>query len=307
MLSEGLLGLVLSLAGPAAGADAKEREARDAAFWQGIVAAHFKVPEGESPAALMSEVSGLLASPDPRLRDTYGYGIAEAWIYREPKLSASDVRALARDWTANLRRGIGSKDDDTVFLRSFSALDLSLVAALDLKQICLTPSDFAELLDAALAYLAAEKDLRAYDPQKGWIHATAHTADLLKFLARNDKLPEAAQEKIVGAIEAKLRVADVAFTHGEDERLASALASLLVRADAAPDLLVPWLAHLKEAGAELWRNEPFVDPAAYRSLQNQENCLKNLHVILSVRGMEKPLPSAASAADERILEALKGL
>lgn len=307
MLSAGLLGLLLVAAAPRAGAEAKEREARDAAFWQDIVAAHFKVPEGESAAALMSEISGLLASPDPRLRDTYGYGIAAAWIYRDPKLSATEIRALARDWTANLQRGVGSKGDDSVFLRSFSALDLSLVAALDLKQSCLGPSDFNAILDAALAYLAAEKDLRAYDPEKGWIHATAHTADLLKFLARNDKLPGTAQERIVAGIETKLRVADVAFTHGEDERLASSLASLLVRADASPELLLPWLSRLKAAGSELWRNEPLVDPVAYRSLQNQENCLKNLHVILSVRAMEKPLPSAAAAADERVLETLKGL
>jgi hypothetical protein len=217
------------------------------------------------------------------------------------------LRALARDWAGNFRRGLGSRDDDSVFLRSFSALDLSLVAALDLKQPCLARSDFDNLLAAALEYLASEKDLRAYDPQKGWIHATAHTADLVKFLARNDKLPGAAQERIVAAIEAKLRDADVAFTHGEDERLASTLASLLVRSDASPTLLVPWLARLKESGAELWRNEPLVDPAAYRSLQNQENCLKNLHVILSVRALEKPLPSAAAAADGAVLEVLKGL
>ena len=39
----------------------------------------------------------------------------------------------------------------------------------------------------ALAYLAAELDLRGIEPRVGWIHATAHTADLLKFLARNPR------------------------------------------------------------------------------------------------------------------------
>ncbi len=301
-----LLALVLAAPFPA-WAGSGEEEARDAAFWQRIVDTHYAVPEGESPAALMAEIGGLLGSPDPKLRDTFGYGIAAAWIYRDTKLSPVELRSLASDWAANLQRGLGSTGTDGVFRRSFSALDLSLLAALDLKQPFLAQADFDRLLSAALAYLAGERDLRAYDEKKGWIHATAHTADLLKFLARNPKLAASDQPRIVEALEAKLRDADVAFTHGEDERVASALASLVSRADAAPTLLDPWLARLAKAGADLWRNEPLVEPGEYRSVQNQENALKNLHVILSVRALEKPLPDAAAAIDKQVLTTLKGL
>jgi Protein of unknown function (DUF2785) len=301
--------LALVLASPlSAGAAAPaEREARDPAFWEGIVASHYAVPEGESPASLMAELTTLLASPDPKLRDTYGYGIAVAWIYRDTKLSPPELKTLVSEWTANLGRGLGSTGTDDVFRRSFSALDLSLLAALDLKRPFLAQADFERLLSAALDYLAGERDLRAYDATKGWIHATAHTADLVKFLARNDKLAAPEQQRIVDAIEAKLGGVDVAFTHGEDERLASALASLASRADASPTLLDPWLARLSKTGAELWRNEPLVDPAEYRSVQNQENALKNLHVILSVRALDRPLTGSAAAIDKAILATLKGL
>jgi Protein of unknown function (DUF2785) len=300
-----LLALVLAAHSTAAGSG--EEEARDAAFWQRIVDTHYAVPEGESPPALMAELTGLLGSPDPKARDTFGYGIAAAWIYRDTKLSPVELRSLALDWAANLQRGLGSRGTDDVLRRSFSALDLSLLAALDLKQPFLAQADFDRLLSAALAYLAGEKDLRAYDERKGWIHATAHTADLLKFLARNDKLVVLDQQHIVEALEAKLRDADVAFTHGEDERVASALATLVTRPDAPPTLLDSWLGRLAKAGAELWRNEPLVDPGEYRSVQNQENTLKNLHVILSVRAIDKPLPDAAAAVDKKVLTTLKGL
>jgi Protein of unknown function (DUF2785) len=299
--------LAVCLAAPPAAGAGAEREARDATFWQGIVDRHYAVPEGESPAALMAELTVLLASPDPKLRDTYGYGIAVAWIYRDTRLSPVELKSLTSELTANLERGLGATGSDDVFRRSFSALDLSLLAALDLKQPFLAPVDFDRLLSAALAYLAGERDLRAYDEKKGWIHATAHTADLLRSLARNDKLGAADQGRIVDALEAKLRDADVAFTHGEDERLASTLASLVIRADATPALLDPWLVRIAKAGADLWRNEPLVDPVEYRSVQNQENALKNLHVILSVRALDKPLPDAAAAIDKKVLATLKGL
>ena len=36
-----------------------------------------------------------------------------------------------------------------------------------------------------MAYLLDETDRRGYVPGLGWINATAHAADLLKFLVRN--------------------------------------------------------------------------------------------------------------------------
>src|SRR3989442_13187184 len=83
-----------------------------------------------------------------------------------------------------------------LFLRAFSALDLSILAALDNQHPFLDDAELAGLLSAALAYLAGEKDLRAFDTRHGWMHATAHTADLLKFLGRNPRLRPADQGRI---------------------------------------------------------------------------------------------------------------
>lgn len=276
----------------------------DAAFWQAIVAAKFAVPPGESAGALLFELDTLLASPDPALRDGCGYEIAAAWIYRSRAVGDAELRKLVRAWSANLARGVGGAGDDGVLLRSFSALDLSLAAAADLKQPFLAADDVALLLDAALEYLAREKDLRAYDANKGWIHATAHTADLLKFLGRSAKLAAVAPPRIVAAVEAKLASAETAFTHGEDERLAAALLTLLLRPDADAGLLDGWLSRLQAAGARLWGTPPFVDPRAYASVQNQKGALKSLSLLLSQRALQGTLPPAALAAQRAILEAL---
>ena len=52
---------------------------------------------------------------------------------------------------------------------------------------------------------AAERDRRGYAADTGWVHATAHTADVLRFLARSPKLPVAGQARLLAAIPAGLR------------------------------------------------------------------------------------------------------
>ncbi len=129
-------------------------------------------------------------------------------------------------WSANLEGGLGETGSDTVLLRSFSALDLSILATLNIEQPFLTDADFHGLLSQALGYLARERDVRGYDERLGWINSTAHTADLLKFLSRSANLKTSDQKRIVEGIAAKLEGAGSVFTHGEDERLARALLSL---------------------------------------------------------------------------------
>jgi len=52
-------------------------------------------------------------------------------VYGKRALKADERRTLVSQLSANLRRGIGESGTDTVLLRSFSALDLSIFAALE--------------------------------------------------------------------------------------------------------------------------------------------------------------------------------
>jgi hypothetical protein len=270
------------------------------AFWRGIVERGFAVPEGESPAALLHELTGQLGSPDPELRDTFAYGIAAAWIYRDRRLSPAELRGLLARWSANLEEGVGEAGSDRVLLRSFSALELSILAGTDNRDSFLTPEEHARLLEAALAYLAAERDLRGFEPRVGWIHATAHTADLLKFLGRSPKLAPGGAARIAGAVEAKLAAAGTPFVWGEDERLARALLSLVRRPDFDPAPFDAWLGRLEAAQAAVWE-APALDPAAYVAVANQKQALRALAVQLAAEA-EPPAPVAALR--QRLLELL---
>ncbi|HEY2941008.1 MAG TPA: DUF2785 domain-containing protein [Vicinamibacteria bacterium] len=274
---------------------------RDRAFWRGIVQNRFEVPAGQSADALVIELSDYLGSPDPELRDDFAYSIAAAWIYRDRRVSEKTLHALLKTWTANLQAGLGGSGADTLFLRSFSALDLSLLAALDNRQPFLDEAEFAGLLSAGLAYLAGEKDLRAFDQRHGWMHATAHTADLLKFLGRSPRLRPADQRRILEAVAAKLRAAGQTFAYGENERLAAAVQSLVLRTDFDAAAFTRFLADVAEPGAHLWDKGPLVDPARFAAAQNAKDLLRSLYVALASS------PAATEASRSEILKTLEKL
>ena len=172
--------IALSCAGTAAAAPA-----HDVAFWRAVARDKYAPPPGSDVPALVDELTAMLASPDPELRDDIAYSTLTSWIYQQKIVDAAAMRALVDRLLANLTRGIGERDTDSVLGRSFSALMLSVVVARDNADPFLDANDWRRVETAALAYLAAEQDLRGYDAGKGWMHSAAHTADLLKFLGRS--------------------------------------------------------------------------------------------------------------------------
>lgn len=294
---------VISGAATAAGEPAPRH---DREFWRGIQEAGYALPEGESAAALVAELSALLGSRDPEERDTFGYGIPARWIYVQKLLPPEELREIMELWTANLRKGIGESGTDSVLLRSFSALDLSILAAHDNQAPFLEKEEFRRLLDAALEYLRDEQDVRGYVEGVGWMHSAAHTADLLKFLGRSRHLDRRDQGRILSAIGRKMNAPGGAvYVFGEDERLARAVLSLLHREDLDRAAFQAWLEDLSGLGKGLW--EGSLDLRRFARVQNAKNLLRSLFVILSTEAGGEGVPEAVSWARDQVLSALGGL
>jgi hypothetical protein len=297
------LALVLGAAGrPPAGGPPGEH--RGLPFWSAL-ARTCSVPEGESAAGLVNEAVGFLGSPDSRWRDDVGYGVVARCIYVEKRLSPAERRALKDRLVANLRVGIGDNGTDSVLLRSFSALDLSVLAAAEVRDPVLDEAAYRGLLDAALAYLRDERDLRGLSPTQGWIHATAHTADLLKFLARDSRFAAADQARLLEAVWSKLTaIGTPVFTHSEDERLASALVSVARRPDFDGAALGAWLARFPALEKRVWEKAP-PDPGTLDASQNARDLLESLFVALS---QKEPAPTGGqAAARDQVLATLSAI
>ncbi len=285
----------MALAGPLllallAVAPSSAAESRGLPFWKALVE-DCVVPPGASAFALVSEAVDLLGAPASEWRDDVGWGVVASCVYQKRTLSRDERRALVERLCANLSRGIGESGTDTVLLRSFSALDLSVLAALENEAPALDTEGYRRLVDAALAYLRDERDLRGIEPRVGWIHATAHTADLLKFLARDPRFTPADAARLLDAVAAKLITAGTpVFSHAEDERLAAAVASVTRRGDFDPAVLDAWLARFVAAEKQVWtRNPP--QESLLSAAQNGRAFLGSLYVLLSL-----PVPAAAGPA-----------
>jgi hypothetical protein len=277
-----------------ASAGAAEPPPHPVEFWRQIKASDFALPAGEAPLPLILELSDSLGSTDPEIRDGFGYEVPVAWIYEKKLLGPADLRVLLGRWTANLRSKIGETGGDSVLLRSFSALDLSILAAHDLQAPFLSPAEFETLLSDGLAYLRDERDVRGYAPPVGWRHSCAHTADLLKFLARSPHLKVADHARILEAVQAKFtRMGDPVYVWGEDERLARTLLSLIRRSDFDPALFGPWLEGLTALHKSA-SGKALPDPALLAADRNAANLLKSLLALLS-----QPAETASAVAPVR--------
>lgn len=264
-------------------------EQRGKPFWTAL-AKDCTLPAGASASGLVGEAVSLLGHPDSFWRDDVGYGVVASCVYQKKLLTPEERRELVARLSANLRRGIGESGTDSVLLRSFSALALSILAALEGADPALDDAGYRKLLDEAFAYLRDERDLRGLERRVGWIHAAAHTADLLKFLARDPRFARADQARLLDASWAKVTATGTpVFTHAEDERLAAALLSVVRRPDFDAAALDPWLERFVALEKRVWTKTP-PDSATLDASQNARNLLRSLHVMLSL-----PVPSGAGA------------
>jgi hypothetical protein len=247
----------------------------DTAFWKAIKENNFAIPAKESAGQLALELPALAASTDPALRDGCGYDILAAWVYRDNLLSPEQLEALRLRLLPGMTAHLGETENDTIFGRSFSALYLSVLAAQDLRHPFLSEAAFKQMLDVALQCYAREKDLRGYVPEKGWAHATAHVADLLKFLGRSPHLSQGDQKRIVSAIAQRCRNAGSTFVWGEDARMAAALLSIAERKDCDVDVFRNWCEELTAEFTQLWSSTD-INRQAYTSVRLQANVLVHL-------------------------------
>src|SRR5262249_16980307 len=152
------------------------------------------------------------------------------------------------------------------------------------------------LLADALAYIKEERDVRGYDENKGWIHATAHTADLLSNLASNALFTKNDQQAVLSAIAEKLSSVSEVYTQREQDRLAQAVVAIVKRADFDGASFDAWLDRLKKEDRAILSKRPFTLAGVAR-VQHRTYMFEAL---LARMSMENLSPAAAGARDALI-------
>ncbi len=132
----------------------------DKASWQGIIANNYTLPSQSSLAQLTNLLLSYLGSTDPELRENIAYPILEQWIDLA-YYTHEDLWNITTHLLQNLTVGLGEEATDTVFLRSYSILTLVDVVSYDVKHPGLSLEQVRQIQEQVIAYLLAEKDLRA--------------------------------------------------------------------------------------------------------------------------------------------------
>jgi hypothetical protein len=209
---------------------------------QTIAANDYRVPDGIDYWQMTQDMLAHIGSIDPELRDDLILATASKWaradLYTEDQYRAILARTLDQQ---HLFLGLGEREGNAVFTRSFSILTGGIAIYHHRQQPFLTPDEVRAALDKVLDYFARENDLRGYVEGKGWAHAVAHTADVLDEFALCTEIDRAGLLRILDAIRIKASTAETIYTAEEDERLAYATLSLLSRDLLSESEVADWI------------------------------------------------------------------
>src|SRR5512143_344441 len=105
----------------------------DKDFWTSIANNDYQIPEGHALENLTDILFSYLGNTDPELRDDIAYVVYANWL-KQGMYAKEMIRSHVDRLLANLDKGIGEIESDTVFLRTFSILLLAEIVHNDNKK-----------------------------------------------------------------------------------------------------------------------------------------------------------------------------
>ncbi len=212
-----LVSLVLLLAAPALRADCLAIDGGRGGLLA-LKSDAFSVDDDARRQQLALQLVDCLGSADPELRDGVAFEALSTWM-RADQLEVSTLQALRRQLLERLQ----APDDALGVRRPFVVLVLSEVARVDRLAARFSVEELGDLVDACVAFLDRIDDYRGFENGVGWRHQVAHGADWVLQLVLNPRVDEAAAARLLDALGRQIAPPDVAYRHGEPERIARAV------------------------------------------------------------------------------------
>lgn len=254
----------------------------ESAFWEQVAADGHRVPSDRPLAELTTELTAMLGSTDPYVRDALAVATLSTWV-AEGVYDAL-LEGLGDGMASGLVIGLGTTSSDTVFRRGSSATVLAQCIARDNTLRLLPPDTVLRWGDRLMSWLVRERDLRGVIPGKGSPRALAHGAEALAALAGAESIGRLELTVLLDVIADRLtEPTDFRFAAGEEDALALATMTLLRRDILPTEVLDPWLVRLGES-------TPHDGPPTVAA--NVQSYLRALHLQLALAA-----PAPACRAD----------
>lgn len=214
-------------------------------FWQSVVSDGMRVPTGRSIGDLTTELGEMLGDTDPSVRDDLAYPILASWVSNG--VYDDLLGRLGNGLCTLMEDGVGEVASDGVFRRSFAVLVMAEIIERDNRMDLLDDRTVLGWGDRIARWLVAEKDVRGFDPEKGWAHAVANGADAISALARSPRINRRELVFLLDVIADRvLEPTPEFYVAGETDRLALAAMDALRRNLVEVEELEPWLTRLAE-------------------------------------------------------------
>ncbi len=265
------------------------------AYWSQVKASGLAVPVDRPLADLTTELTTMLGSPDPHMRDGLAYPTLATWIDRG--VYDDLLIGLGDGMAAGLTVGLGEEGTDTVFRRTFSVLVLAECIDRTNQEDLVPAAKLMEWGDRIATWYLRERDVRGFVPDKGWAHAVAHGADAIGVLARSQHLGrneltvllDVLADRILASVEAP-------YVHGEPDRMVLATMTVLRRNVVPFAVVEPWVARISAGAHRAGR-----DGNPYPSTGNAESFLRSLYLQLALA------PGAPEMRSDLLLEVVAAL
>src|SRR3954469_1739552 len=247
-------------------------------YWKQVHASGLAVPSDRPLGDLTAELTRMLGDTDPETRDGTAYPTLATWVSRG--VYDDLLAGLGDGMATGLGVGLGEKDTDSVFRRSFSALILGECIARDNKRPLVPGSKVLEWGDRLATLPLLERHLRGFVPGKGWAHAVAHGADSLSTLSQSPHVAANELTVVLDVIADRVLLpVDGLFTNGEPDRLAAATMAVLRRNIVSLRVIEPWIARLAATASS---RASYDDRDPHLKGGNAEAFLRALHLQLAL-------------------------
>lgn len=183
----------------------------------------------ENSNELLNHMLSEIGSVDPELRDQFIYRTFNELLANH-LLNDLDIimlfeQAISDDY---LFYNMGEQNTDSVFTRSFTALLVADLLAIDSQKQILPSTTLAHFFDRVVNYLSNEKDTRVFVDGKGWAHSIAYGADLLTACIQHPAFEIKMAPRILQALKDALWKGYV-YTDDEEERFVNILEALIIK------------------------------------------------------------------------------
>jgi len=258
-----------------------------------IILHQFEIPAEGNAADYLPGLMTNLGSPDSDLREC-SLDVLWTWISR-PYYSDSELLNIAQQMASNMTAGLGEKGSDSVFLRAFSTLILAATLEVDIDRYeksqppLFTEDHIHSWLEITFKLLREEKDLRGYVEDKGWVHCTAHTGDLLGDFAVHPCLGKHELEEILNTLQVRITTpVEQVFVHNEEERLSGVVMNILQRNLVTEDFFCAWFEGFVSPSGHMDWKEAFTHPHWNCARVNTKVFLRSIYFFLLVGYKDKP-------------------